>query len=251
MVQSPSSTANERFLLPALSHTKVRALFRHCFAPAMHDPFVAPSVDTDAASDTSLPSSSGTSSYLISPPPSPSKSRKAPVPIRLHPIGIDPTAIIGKVIKRIKPSPTHPAVTLDFDDDTTYQVRIDGYDPVYRGTPKTIETNAVLRPLFQPTNGASHVHLTVTDCRLISLKDVAHQRTENAESRWSVEHLALAFKFEEQPGWHCCWATMAEYEREGGPCTFRSFDDVYLDEISRSPRNSPRKNRHRRKQSHT
>ncbi|KAI0320915.1 hypothetical protein OF83DRAFT_466371 [Amylostereum chailletii] len=201
--------------------------------------------DMDSASEASLLSSGSSASYLSSPALPSTNPRRKPTPIRLQPIGVDPADIVGKVITRIRPSLTHPAVTLDFDDNSTYQVRVDGYDPVYRGIPKALEMNTLLRPLFQPTHGMSQVHLTVADCRLVSLKDVAHQRNDGGESRWSVEHLALAFKFEEQPGWHCCWAIMTEYDGENGPCTFRSFDDVYLDQMPRSPR------KHRRKQSHT
>jgi len=71
---------------------------------------------------------------------------------------------------------------------------------------------------------------------MVSLKDTAHQWSEKAESRWNVEHLAFALKFAEEPGWHCVWATMAEYDGDFGPCTFRSFDDVYLAELRPSPR---------------
>jgi hypothetical protein len=42
----------------------------------------------------------------------------------------------------------------------------------------------------------------------------------------------LALKFAEEPGWHCVWATMAEYDGDFGPCTFRSFEDVYLAELT-------------------
>jgi len=125
----------------------------------------------------------------------------------------------------------------------TSDVRVDGYDPVHRGIPKELETNSVLLPLFNPPAGQIDVHLTVTHARMVLLKDTAHQWSENAESRWNVEHAAFALKFAEEPGWYCVWATMAEYDGDFGPCTFRSFDDVYLAELRPSPRKhkSPQK----------
>jgi hypothetical protein len=96
--------------------------------------------------------------------------------------------------------------------------------------------NSVLAPLFKPPGGQIDVQLTVTHARLVKLKDTAHEWSETGESRWNVEHLALALKFVEEPGWHCVWATMAEYDGDFGPCTFRSFDDVYLAELHSSPR---------------
>jgi hypothetical protein len=96
--------------------------------------------------------------------------------------------------------------------------------------------NSVLTPLFKPPGGQIDVQLTIAHARLVKLKDTAHEWSETGESRWNVEHLALALKFVEEPGWHCAWATMAEYDGDFGPCTFRSFDDVYLAELHSSPR---------------
>jgi hypothetical protein len=169
--------------------------------------------------------------------------------LRLDSIGVDPDQIVGKVLIHIRRSPTHPAVTLRFADKTVYQVRVDGYDPVHRGIPKELEMNSVLLPLFRPPGGQIDVHLTVTHARLVQLKDTAYEWSETAESRWHVEHLALALKFAEEPGWHCVWATMAEYDDgDFGPCTFRNFDDVYLAELelntsSHRKRKSPQKQR--------
>ena len=164
------------------------------------------------------------------------EARPHPEPIRLHPIGVDPHCIIGKVLIRVRRSPVHPAVTLDFADKTTFQIRVDGYDPVHRGIPKELEVNSLLDTLFKPPGGQINVRLTIANCRFVQLKDIAHERKDTTESRWNVEHLALAIKFEEEAGWHCVWATMAEYDGQYGPCTFRSFDDVYLDQIQRAPR---------------
>ncbi|KAH9002086.1 hypothetical protein EDB86DRAFT_363079 [Lactarius hatsudake] len=176
------------------------------------------------------------SSHLSTSPTTPEKQRKQPESLRLDSIGVDPDQIVGKVLIRIRRSPTHPAVTLHFADNTIYQVRVDGYDPVHRGIPKELEMNSVLVPLFKPPGGQITVHLTVIHARMVKLKDTAHEWSETIDSRWNVEHLALALKFAEVPGWHCVWATMAEYDGDFGPCTFRSFEDVYLAELDSSPR---------------
>lgn len=179
---------------------------------------------------------SGSRSHLSTPPATPEKQRKQLESLRVDSIGVDPDQIVGKVLIRIRRSLTHPAVTLHFADNTIYQVRVDGYDPVHRGIPKELEMNSVLVPLFKPPGGQINVHLTVTHARFVKLKDTAHEWSETIKSRWNVEHLALALKFAEEPGWHCVWATMAEYDGDFGPCTFRSFEDVYLAELDSSPR---------------
>ncbi|KAA1476097.1 hypothetical protein DENSPDRAFT_756023, partial [Dentipellis sp. KUC8613] len=147
-------------------------------------------------------------------------------------IGVDPARLVGKVLTRIRRSPVHPSVTLDFADHTTFQVRVDGYDPAHRGVPKELETNAALHALV-PGAAPRDVRLTVTHARLVGVRDTAHDLRAASAGRWIVEHLALALRFAEPEadGWHCVWATMAEYDGRFGPCLFRSFDDVYLDEI--------------------
>lgn len=180
-------------------------------------------------------------------PSSPASRRKQPPPGPADSIGIDPDQIVGKVLLHIRQSPTHPAVTLRFADNTTYQVRVDGYDPVYRGIPKELETNSLLLPLFKPPRGQIDVRLTVAHARMIKLKDTAHEWSQTRESRWNVEHVALALKFAEEPGWHCVWATMAEYDGDFGPCTFRNFEDVYLAEMQHNS-SSPRKRKYPPKQ---
>jgi hypothetical protein len=128
---------------------------------------------------------------------------------------------------RITRSTAHPAATLHTADGRTFQVRVDGYDPAHARMARALETASAL---FAP--GERAVQLTVRDCRHVALKDTAMaQGKGGAVSRWSVEHLALAFRFEEESGWQCVWATMADYEEERGPCTYRTFDDVYLDEV--------------------
>jgi hypothetical protein len=183
-----------------------------------------------------MSSATSSRSHLSTTPATPERQRKQPESLHLDSIGVDPDQIVGKVLIRIRRSLTHPAVTLHFADNTIYQVRVDGYDPVHRGIPKELEMNSVLVPLFKPPGGQISVHLTVTHARLVKLKDTAHEWSGTRDSRWKIEHLALALKFAEQPGWHCVWATMAEYDGDFGPCTFRSFEDVYLAELDPSPR---------------
>lgn len=168
-------------------------------------------------------------------PPSPSKRRRQPNPLRLSSLGIDPSHIIGKVLTRIRRSPHHPTLTLDFADNTTFQVLVDGYDPVHRGIPKTLEMNSSLDPIFNPPEGQASVDLVVSDCASIKLTDKAFER-RNTENRWDQNHLGIAFKFGDEKRWHCVWATLSEYDEKMGSCTFRSYDDVYLDRLNRSPR---------------
>lgn len=72
-------------------------------------------------------SSVGTSS----PPPSPMKSRRRPVPLRLESVGVDPSTLVGKVLTNIRRSSRHPSMQLRFSDDTTYQILVDGYNPTH------------------------------------------------------------------------------------------------------------------------
>lgn len=94
--------------------------------------------------------------------------------------------------------------------------------------------------------------LLVVDCALITLSDKAFERKHSRDGkesrnshdfRWDQKHLGVAFKFaEEEPRWHCVWATLAEYDEEqGGSCVFRSYDDVYLENILPSPRKKHQK----------
>ena len=64
--------------------------------------------------------------------PSSAASRSHPVPPRLHGTGVDPSLLVGKVLTRLSRSPKHPTLTLDFSDNTTFQILVDGYDPVHR-----------------------------------------------------------------------------------------------------------------------
>lgn len=175
-----------------------------------------------------------------------SPTRKRPPPLRITSVGsvsklprieltlysLDPSSIIGKQLKRVSRSASHPVLTLDFTDDTTFQVRVDGYDPIHRGIPKELEMDAFFNDLVSH----SQVDLTVIDCALITLSDKAFQRNSEHSQDWDQKHLGVAFKFAQTSRWHCVWAIMHEYD--GPHCVFRSYDDVYLDQLQRSPRKS-------------
>lgn len=53
---------------------------------------------------------------------------RAPAPPKLA-LGMDPKSLVGKVLKHIRRSDAHPAVTLAFADDSAVQVLVDGYNP--------------------------------------------------------------------------------------------------------------------------
>lgn len=99
--------------------------------------------------------------------------------------------------------------------------------------------------------------MLVTDCALIRLTDKAFERQKakaaettkhglapsiGKEAKWDQNHLGIAFKFasveteDTRSRWHCVWATLAEYDEDAGTCLFRSYDDVYLNKLERSPR---------------
>ena len=228
------------------------------------------SVDT-LSETSSLPSYESWSASSNTTPPSPSSSRppnlRKRTQSRPFSRGIDPSVLNGCVLTRIVRSRTHPAVSLYTEDGRSFQVRVDGYDPAHAGLPREIECNAALAPLFGPASpstpisattprsdsfpthsrsksggwkwndAGNAVRLTVQAARYISMKDAALSRDAvGQELRWSVEHLALAFKFVEKDGWHCCWASMAERDASSGQTAYRTFDDVYVEEVPRSPR---------------
>ena len=60
------------------------------------------------------------------------KSRRRPVPRRLDSVGVDPSILVGKVLTKIQRSSKHPSMQLRFSDDTSYQILVDGYDPIHR-----------------------------------------------------------------------------------------------------------------------
>jgi len=166
---------------------------------------------------------------------SPSKERHRPPPLRLKSVGVEPSVLVGKVLKHVRRSPVHPSLTLDFADNTSYQILVDGYNPRYRGVPKTLETDAASETLFDPPQGHKAVDLVVKDCAFIRMSDKAFERRQ-WEHRWDQSHIALAFKFGDVKRWHCVWATLAEFDDELDCCVFRSYDDVYLEPLVRTPR---------------
>ncbi|KAI1794141.1 hypothetical protein LXA43DRAFT_866967, partial [Ganoderma leucocontextum] len=165
--------------------------------------------------------------------------------VRPHGIGVAPDALVGKQLIRVRRSRTHPCTTLQFSDGSAYQILVVGYNPHYPGLPKVLESDSpILNPLA--SNGTADVRLTVSHATSITLSDKAFQVHECAqppaspskaaalgppkEDRWTQRHAALALKFKEEPGWHCVWATMAEYDgRDKERCVFRNYADVYLD----------------------
>ncbi|KZV85855.1 hypothetical protein EXIGLDRAFT_725429 [Exidia glandulosa HHB12029] len=193
------------------------------------------------------PSPSKTS--LSSGPDSPQKVRNRPPSLRLHdnPDGIDPSTIVGKVLKRVHRGAAHPNLTLVFADDSVVQVKIEGYHPNARGLSKELEMDSSLDD-FLASSAASTVDLLILDCALVRLTDKAFERSDSDasnDSRWSQDHLGLAFKFEGMPHrWYSVWATMQDFD-DDGICRFRSYDDVFLSPVAQTPRRP----RHARKNS--
>ncbi|KAG1716413.1 hypothetical protein ID866_765 [Astraeus odoratus] len=187
-----------------------------------------------ASTSSSELSSGGTNPPATTPPPpSPTNTRRRPVPLRLQSIGIDPSVLVGKMLIRISRSPKHPCMQLHFADDTSYQILVDGYDPIHRGLPKALEMDPVLESLLDAAEGTVELTRTIDRCSLVTLTDKAFQ-TSQREHRWDQNHIGVAFKFSEDQVWHCVWATLTDHEN--GTCVFRSYDDVYLDQLQRSPR---------------
>ncbi|KAF9501900.1 hypothetical protein BDN71DRAFT_1438635 [Pleurotus eryngii] len=208
----------------------------------------------DTYSDISSDLSSISECSASRPPPvSPTKARQRPESLRLHSIGDNPSEITGKLLKSVRRSSKHPAITMEFSDHTTYQVLVDGYDPQYPGVPKELEMDELFYELLELPNGKLPEPLAIIDCVLVTLTDKAFERKhindcwEAKESRWDQNHLGLAFKLaEDTPRWRCVWATMSDYDPASGSAIFRSYDDVYLKKLQRSSRTDAR---HRRKPS--
>ncbi|KAJ7683233.1 hypothetical protein B0H17DRAFT_1160945 [Mycena rosella] len=161
--------------------------------------------------------------------------RPRPPPLRIDHLGINPSDLVGKVLKSVRRSDKHPSLTLAFDDHTRVKIMVDGYDP-------ELEMDPSLAALF--TSDAP-VDLTVTDCALITLSDKAFAPQGD---QWDQRHLGVAFKFaggvvDQGASWHCIWAILQDHDAATGECVFRTYDDVYLEHLQRSPR----KVRHRKK----
>ncbi|RDX55141.1 hypothetical protein OH76DRAFT_1310894, partial [Lentinus brumalis] len=171
---------------------------------------------------------------------------------RPHGIGVEPSTLVGKKLSRVHRSRTHPCITLHCADGSAFQLLVVGYDPHHRGVPKVLESDS---PVLNPRGAAQSAHadlgLTITHAASITLSDKAFQALpgptsganaggleglakvgKQREDRWTQRHAAFALKFEQEQGWHCVWATMAEYD-QGGPerCVFRNYADVYLDSL--------------------
>ncbi|KAG1770483.1 hypothetical protein EDD22DRAFT_866210, partial [Suillus occidentalis] len=149
-------------------------------------------------------------------PPLPSqKPRRRPVPLRLQSLGV------GKVLTKLSRSSKHPTLTLDFSDNTTFQILVDGYDPVHRWVfQKNLKWTSSLEQLL--TTGQAHVEWTIKDCALITLTDKAFESRER-EQRWDQNHTGVAFRCFEDRVWHCVWATLTDHHHD--KCVFRSYDD--------------------------
>ncbi|KAJ7647096.1 hypothetical protein FB45DRAFT_188741 [Roridomyces roridus] len=175
-----------------------------------------------------------------------SPTRPRPPSLRLDQLGINPSTLVGKTLASVRRSPEHPALTMVFDDGSRVQVCVDGYDPVHRGLPKSLEMDDALSALFASERGLG---LRVADCAFITLQDKAFAiKTPGADTadadRWDQRHLGVAFKFNSDGGgmgnsgvlsdrWHCVWATLQEHN-DAGACVFRTYDDVYLEHLQPS-----------------
>ena len=136
----------------------------------------------------------------------------------------------------------HPTLTLNFADSTSFQVLVDGYNPSFPGVPKDLDFDPLFRSIVDK---GDELDLTIVDCALITMSDRAFERKQSSSKdlRWDQKHLALAFKFSvPNPRWHCVWAMLEARDELEGSCVFRSYDDVYLQQVQRSPR----KQKHRR-----
>ncbi|KAL4080322.1 hypothetical protein V8B97DRAFT_735122 [Scleroderma yunnanense] len=143
-----------------------------------------------------------------------------------------PAKMCRPVPLRISRSQKHPCMQLHFADDTSYQILVDGYDPVHRGVPKALEMDPILESLLDAADGQAKLDRTIDHCALVTLTDKAFEAKQR-EHRWDQNHTGVAFRFSEDQVWHCVWATLSDHEN--GMCIFRSYDDVYLDQLHRSP----------------
>jgi len=190
-------------------------------------------------SESSVSSISDSSSSSLGTPPSSVPSSPTNLKsgrsngVRLDPAPdeVDPISLIGKTLIGVRRSPTHPNVVLLFSDKSSFQIRVDGYNPQYPGIKKEIELSQRCAEVFPARGGSSSVELTIDHCASISMLDKAFDARGSRECYWEQSHRSIAFKFKQRDGWHCVWAMLAENE-EYGQCIFRNFEDVYL---ARSP----------------
>ncbi|KAL1742288.1 hypothetical protein HDZ31DRAFT_43592 [Schizophyllum fasciatum] len=232
-----------------------------------------------ASASTSGSSLTPASSRSASPPPRQDKlhSKRAPLHLDLNQLdlgadrpgyadalypSVEPSTVQGKTLVNIRRSPHHPCLTLYFDDESSYQILVDGYQANGQGTHKFLELNANLEALLADT--AAHLPAPIERCAYSQLVDVAFCIDEakcataaTATGRrpslstaprqtWDQTHTALAFKLAGRL--HIVSAQMEERVAERTPyredrdfdptivafvenqCTFRNYCDVYLTE---------------------
>lgn len=226
-----------------------------------------------ANASTSGSSVTPASSRSASPPPKAKQASKRPPPLHLdlnhlnlspdRP-GVEPSSIQGKTLVNIRRSASHPCLTLHFDDESSYQILVDGYQANGQGTHKFLELNAHLEALLADT--AAHLPAPIERCAYSQLVDVAFCIDEAKcasaattlgrrpsistapRQTWDQKHTALAFKLGGRL--HIVSAQMEERVAEKTPyredkdfnpnviayvenqCTFRNYCDVYLDAVS-------------------
>ncbi|GJE92219.1 hypothetical protein PsYK624_083720 [Phanerochaete sordida] len=112
-------------------------------------------------------------------------------------LGVDPSEMVGKVLKSIRRSPAHPTLTLHFADRTAYQVRTDGYNPAHPGVPKQLESNMDLETLLASERALEDLNWTVSRARIFKMSDKGFSQLDKRETSWHLDHTALAFQCEE------------------------------------------------------
>ena len=160
---------------------------------------------------------------------------------------VNPVSLVGKTLVQVRRSPNHPSITLNFSDKSSYQIRIDGYNPQFPGLNKVLEMNAQSHGVFPESGGQTNVNLTVDRCASITMRDKAFDARGSKETTWDQTHLGVVFKFRERDGWHCLWAMLADSDSSTGLCVFRNFEDVYIAQAPTRPFNkghNKRRSRH-------
>jgi hypothetical protein len=171
-------------------------------------------------------------------------------PTRLDPAPdeVDPVSLVGKTLVQVRRSPSHPSITLHFSDGSSYQIRVDGYNPQFPGLSKVLEMNAQSHGIFPESGGHANVHLTVDRCASIRMRDKAFDARSSKETTWEQAHLGIVLKFKERDGWHCLWAMLADNDNSTGLCVFRSFEDVYIAQSPARPFNKGHNKRRSRQE---
>jgi len=155
--------------------------------------------------------------------------------------------LVGKTLVQVRRSPNHPSITLNFSDKSSYQIRVDGYNPQFPGLNKVLEMNGQSHGVFPESGGQTNVNLTVDRCASITMRDKAFDARGSKETSWDQTHLGVVFKFRERDGWHCLWAMLADSDSSTGLCVFRNFEDVYIAQAPTRPFNkghNKRRSRH-------